>query len=80
MSGPNYAPPLGTATPGPAANVPQSTPQPPVFNETNTITSTQQMLADVLQVASGPAGQPAANSPVTYNGTAWANAGSVRWE
>jgi hypothetical protein len=49
------------------------------FNYNGTITSTMEMLADVIQVRSGPSGQPAQNAPVTYNGTAWANAGSYKF-
>jgi hypothetical protein len=61
-------------------NVEQTKPAPPTFNAANGITSTREFLQNVLQPESAQQGQPAANSPNTYSGTSWADAGSVRWE
>jgi hypothetical protein len=45
------------------------------WNQTHAETSTQAALSEF-----GAGGtQPAQNAPVTYNGTAWANAGSYKW-
>ncbi|MFZ3278164.1 MAG: hypothetical protein WB249_13715 [Candidatus Sulfotelmatobacter sp.] len=55
------------SNPGPAANVEQTVPAPPTFNETNTITSTQQMLENELQPESAQQGQPAQNSVVSIS-------------
>jgi hypothetical protein len=70
----------GNDTPGPAANVPQSTPQPPVFNAANGITSTQEFLENVLEVQSAPAGQPAANAPVSISNLPPESLQAYRWE
>ncbi len=80
MSNPDYPPPLGDATPGAAANVPQSTPQPPVFNAANGITSTQEVLQNVLQVDSGPAGTNAQSGVQTFIGQTWAQGNVFVWE
>lgn len=50
------------------------------WNYENSETSTQSMLSSVLKVDSGPSGQPAANAPQTYTGTAWAATTSYKWE
>jgi hypothetical protein len=79
MSGPNYAPPLGTATPGIAANVPESVPNAPPDQTvlvngllpTGVVSgnsATRVYLADVLQVDSGPQGQPAQNAVISISG------------
>jgi hypothetical protein len=53
------------------------TPEPPPDNGNE---SSTQIFLSTLPLGDAPEGQPAQNSPVTYNGTAWANAGSVKWE
>jgi hypothetical protein len=72
---------MSDATPGPAENVAETVPTPATFNETNTITSTQQMLADVLQVDSAQQGSPVLNAPNSFSGVLPPNAtNSYRWE
>jgi hypothetical protein len=71
------------ATPIPAPIAPQSpsgsvTGQSATFNFNSSITSTQERLQNVLQVRSGPAGQPAQNAPQTFSST-WAQGNSYKW-
>jgi len=63
-----------------AANVPESVPSPATFNETNTITSTTEMLANTLQVDSGPSGQPAVNAAVSITNLPPGSLQTYRWE
>lgn len=66
--------------PAPAANVAETVPTPATFNETNTISSTQNALENTLQVDSGPNGQPARNAPVSISNLPPASLQTFRWE
>jgi hypothetical protein len=80
MSGPNYAPPLGTATPGPAANVAEAVPAPATFNASAGITSTQEFLQNTAP-ESAQQGTPAANAVISISGgVAAASLQTFKWE
>jgi hypothetical protein len=49
------------------------------WNHTTGESSTEAALADLKVQQPNPTAQPAQNAPVTYNGTAWANAGSYKF-
>jgi hypothetical protein len=78
------------SNPGPAANVPESIPNAPpdTVNVTNGVpessvsglSSTESMLQNVLEVQSAPAGQPAANAPVSISNLRPASLQAYRWE
>jgi hypothetical protein len=68
------------SNPGAASNIEQTNPAPPVFNAANGITSTQEFLENVLEVQSAPAGQPAANAPVSISNLPPASLQAYRWE
>jgi hypothetical protein len=77
MSGPNYAPPLGTATPGPAANVAETVPAPATFNTADGESSTQVYLSSTLEPEEG---QPSVNAPISISNLPASALQTFKWE
>jgi hypothetical protein len=84
---PNYALPVGTATPSATANLdpPQSpsgsvTNESATFNVAETITSTEEFLTDVLVVDSAQQGSSAVNAACSFNSLNPAIFQTFRWE
>jgi len=86
----SYPPPLGTGVPAPASNVPESVPSAPPDTVTivngvpessvSGLSSTEFMLQNVLQVNSGPSGQPAQNAVISISNLNPASLQAYRWE